>query len=68
MTEQIFKEASQGTLALDSQKENFLMCQEYYDFIEFLQNELGFDVVYDLQEKFGGSFTRPPTENELLKP
>lgn len=49
----------QDNLMTNTQKANFIMCQEYYDFIEFLQNELGFDVVYDLQEKFGGSFTKP---------
>lgn len=40
-------------------KENFFMAQEYYDFIEFLQNKVGFDQVYEWQEEFGGSFTKP---------
>jgi len=44
---------------LDTNKANFIMTQEYYDFIEFLQNDVGFDQVYEWQEKFGGSFTKP---------
>jgi hypothetical protein len=59
LAEQAAKEAMHGVIDQAGHKQNFLMCQEYYDFIEFLQNKLGFDEVYDLQEEFGGSFTRP---------
>lgn len=42
----------------DTYQGHFLKSNEYYDFIEFLQNELGFDRVEELQQKFGGSFVR----------
>ncbi len=46
------KEAQFGTIDLADNKGNFLMANEYMDFIEFLQNELGYDEVKELQKKF----------------
>lgn len=56
--EQINNQIKYGVHDQAGHKENFLMAQEYYDFIEFLQNKLGFDEVDDLQKEFGGSFVR----------
>lgn len=53
-----------GTIDQAGHKENFLMANEYYDFIEFLQNEVGFEQVYEWQEKFEGSFTKPNTHEK----
>jgi hypothetical protein len=46
------KEATHGTIDLAGQKENFLMANEYQDFIEFLQEKLGFEYVKELQKEF----------------
>lgn len=48
-----------GRIDHAGEKANFLMCQEYYDFIEFLQDKLSFEEVNDLQKEFGGSFYNP---------
>ena len=37
---------------LEQEKANFIRSNEYFDFIEFLQNELGFEEVEELMEKF----------------
>lgn len=57
--EAIAKELRHGVVPNAQEKDNFIMAQEYYDFIEFLQNELGFDEVNELQKKFEGSFYNP---------
>lgn len=45
-------EAKYGTLDLAGHKSNFLMANEYQDFIEFLQEKLGFEHVAELQKEF----------------
>lgn len=65
IAERAGKEAKFGRIDLAGEKANFLMCQEYYDFIEFLQNELGFEEVNDLQKKFEGSFYNPDFDTKL---
>lgn len=67
MHENVFKEAQRGTIDLKNEKANFIMCQEYYDFIEYLQNKFSFDEVYEMQEEFGGSFTRPEEDLNTQK-
>lgn len=37
---------------LEQERVNFIRSNEYFDFIEFLQNELGFEEVEELQRKF----------------
>lgn len=44
-------------------KRNFALAQEYYDFIEYLQNKFGKEAVYQWQEEFGGSFTKPSKDD-----
>lgn len=55
----IAKELQHGCMGNGDAKANFIMAHEYYDFIEFLQNELGFEEVNELQKKFEGSFYNP---------
>jgi len=45
-------EAQHGTIDLAGHKTNFLVAHEYADFIEFLQDKLGFDEVKSLQKEF----------------
>lgn len=45
-------EATHGTIDLAGHKANFLMANEYQDFIEFLQDKLGFEHVAELQKEF----------------
>jgi len=63
MIEQVKKQIRLGEIDLHGQKENFIMANEYYDFIEFLQNKLVFEEVNELQKEFDGSFY-----NENLEP
>lgn len=57
--EAIAKELQRGCIGNGDAKANFILAHEYYDWIEFLQNELGFEEVNELQKKFDGSFYNP---------
>jgi hypothetical protein len=59
------KEATHGTIDLAGHKANFLMANEYQDFIEFLQNKLGFEQVEELQKEFGGSFCKQQEDGKV---
>lgn len=48
----IGEEAMRGTIDLAGHKANFEMAHEYQDFIEFLQNKLGYEYVKELQDEF----------------
>jgi hypothetical protein len=52
MTEALFKHANHNSIDLAGHRENFLMANEYQDFIEFLQDKLGFEHVAELQKEF----------------
>jgi hypothetical protein len=63
MIDAVNREIKFGSNINQSAHANFIMTQEYYDFIEFLQNELGFEEVNELQKKFGGAFYNPEYDN-----